>query len=128
MYAWEGAKKIFMRTPKLNDVLEAMHHDEFDEKSEDEKDEDKEIVLVENIPANDTGAKTQKSDELKPEKFRMFPSVAPLLEDTSPDTKISVIKGNHAVFLCLNIPSYMGGGCNPWAKSKGMNSMYISIL
>jgi hypothetical protein len=35
------------------------------------------------------------------------------------NSKVSVIKGNHAVFLCLNIPSYMGGASDPWHTSKG---------
>jgi len=40
----------------------------------------------------------------------------------SENKKASLIKGNHSVFLCLNIPSYMGGASDPWHTSKGIFS------
>lgn len=33
----------------------------------------------------------------------------------------TIIKGDPSVFLCLNVPSYMGGAKNPWGASKGMH-------
>jgi len=39
--------------------------------------------------------------------------------DAQTHMNVSVIKGNPSVFLCLNIPSYMGGASDPWRSSKG---------
>jgi len=40
-----------------------------------------------------------------------------MIEDTPKHA--TIIKGNPSVFLCLNVPSYMGGAENPWGKAKG---------
>jgi len=39
--------------------------------------------------------------------------------DAQTHMNVSVIKGNPSVFLCLNIPSYMGGASDPWKSSRG---------
>ena len=37
------------------------------------------------------------------------------------------LKGNPINLICLNIPSYMGGGSNPWATSKGKIGLLSKI-
>ena len=60
--------------------------------------------------------------EFAKDGFVMYPNIH--LEQARVDAKthmiVSVIKGNPSVFLCLNIPSYMGGASNPWKASKGL--------
>jgi len=109
VYCCEGIKKMFLKTPKVNDVLEVIHQDQ----------------EIEGAAAHDPGA--QQVAQVVGENFSLYPSAyskkgpkEPNNASPSENKKISLIKGNHAVFLCLNIPSYMGGASDPWhtAKSK----------
>ncbi len=66
----------------------------------------------------------QQVEEVFGENFSLYPSqgsqVTQISNPSHPHhSQASLIKGNHAVFLCLNIPSYMGGASDPWHKSKG---------
>ena len=129
VYAWEGFKKLFVSTPKLNDILEHVHHGESDneqdkKREEEEEEKQNEILVLEGKSSSDKSINSQKSLELTTtHNFRLFPSIANVPENFSATSKVSVLRGDHAVFLCSNIPSYMGGS-SPWKNSKGAMTLY----
>jgi len=105
VYAWEGFKKFFTKTPRLNDIVENIQNVKI-------IDEGEEVPLKE--------VKMEKM-QYTSDDFLMYPNNG--LEMARADSKtymnVSVIKGNPSVFLCLNIPSYMGGASDPWRSAKG---------
>lgn len=191
VYAWEGAKQLFLRNPKVNDVLDEMSQYMPDEEEtgqvkpdnealdkeevlnkeeilgpireespeqeevhevhtpneaqrrvreeinkeareeegptkEEKQQKEEEIILVEEHPVTDGGVKAHDSEGMIEEGFKLYPS-SRLQEKAEGSSKVSVIQGNHGVFLCLNIPSYMGGASDPWATSKGIYIMVIHL-
>jgi len=110
VYFCEGIKKAFLKTPKVNDVLEVVHQEP--------------TALEQTESLHDPAA--QQVEQVIGENFTLYPSKGSQMTQaaagngtgTAPSSH-SLIKGNHAVFLCLNIPSYMGGASDPWHKSKG---------
>jgi diacylglycerol kinase (ATP) len=105
VYAWEGFKKFFKKTPKVNDIVENLQTLRIGPNGEE-------------IPIRE-----MKLDEPEnaDDDFLIYPKVG--LEEAKTDKKIfknvSIIKGNPSVFLCLNIPSFMGGASDPWKSSRG---------
>jgi len=107
VYCWEGFKKFFTKTPRVNDVVENIQ------------------VLKITPDGQEVPLKQAKEIdeqlEFAKDDFLMYPNIQ--VEQAKVDAKthmnVSVIKGNPSVFLCLNIPSYMGGASNPWKASKG---------
>jgi len=107
VYCWEGFKKFFTKTPRVNDVVENIQ-----------------VLKItpdgQEVPMKDA-KEIDEQIEFAKDDFMMYPNIH--LEQARVDAKthmnVSVIKGNPSVFLCLNIPSYMGGASNPWKASKG---------
>ena len=92
-YAWEGVKKCFQKTLRMNDIISYMWLVKGDEDS---------IVNEEMIDLKSrTKEVTFKTKGLKVRN-----------EQLVRDRNI-FLKGNPVNIICLNIPSYMGGGSNP---------------
>jgi len=107
VYCWEGMKKMFSNTFRVNHILHTVeHYKEEDPESPEVNDDDGKNKSISKIEFNN-------------EKFLLFPSAH---KDQKP-THSQVMKGNPSVFLCLNIPSYMGGASNPWAAAKGKSGV-----
>lgn len=107
VYCWEGFKKNFSKTPRVNDVVENIQVVKMTESGEE-------------IPLKQTKEMDQQF-EFDDHDFLMYPGIhiEKAKEDAQTHKNVSVIKGNPSVFLCLNIPSYMGGASDPWRTSKG---------
>jgi len=107
VYCWEGFKKFFTKTPRVNDVVENIQVLKITPNGQE--------LSVKEAKEIDEQIEFAKDD------FVMYPGIH--IEQARVDAKthmnVSVIKGNPSVFLCLNIPSYMGGASNPWKSSKG---------
>jgi len=105
VYCWEGFKKIFTKTPRLNEIVDNIQN----------------IKIIDD--GQEAPLKEIQREEVQPtnDDFLMYPKseIKNAREDGKVYTNVTVIKGNPSVFLCLNIPSYMGGASDPWRSSRG---------
>jgi len=105
VYFWEGLKKLVKKTPRLNDVVDN----------------------IESLKVHQNGKEMNWREvnidemEFTADDFLMYPgsNQAKATDDGKVHKNVSVIKENPSVFLCLNIPSFMGGASDPWRCSKG---------
>jgi len=108
IYAWEGFKRIFFGTLRVNHLLHRI-----EEYKETDLEQHNDLKTDDSTPPPQD--RSIDKIEYSGREFLLYPSG--LREDTPKHA--SIIKGNPSVFLCLNVPSYMGGAVNPWGRSKG---------
>jgi diacylglycerol kinase (ATP) len=99
VYCWEGFKKIFIKTFKTNHILHRVETYQVPDNKEQPA-EEQNLKKIEYKGGND---------------FLLYPSANK--DEKAPHA--SIIKGDPSVFLCLNVPSYMGGASSPWSAAKG---------
>eukprot|EP01016_Furgasonia_blochmanni_P036211 TRINITY_DN4104_c0_g1_i20.p1 TRINITY_DN4104_c0_g1~~TRINITY_DN4104_c0_g1_i20.p1 ORF type:complete len:238 (+),score=83.39 TRINITY_DN4104_c0_g1_i20:64-714(+) len=105
VYCWEGFKKMFLRTSKVKQVVEAVHvtQTEFDmNKSANfellEEGNKLSTLFSTSDPRKNSVTEEQKENHSAPASF---------------------LAGNPVCMVCLNIGSYAGGGSDPWGTARG---------
>jgi diacylglycerol kinase (ATP) len=106
VYCWEGFKKMFLSTAKINSIIEGVKRFKTDEAHD-------ENLNIEDI-ALDEDCKQNIEYILLP-KHQKNPAI-----NTAPTDETKMyLKDDPSVLLFLNIPSFMGGASDIWRESKG---------
>jgi len=104
VYCWEGFKKFFVKTAKINSILEGIRSCKQEETHEGEESPGVEEIQL------DMGTPNQP--------YLLLPR-SKLPKSAQAIGTGNYLKDDPSSLLFLNIPSFMGGACDAWRSSKG---------
>ena len=143
VYAWEGLKKMCIKTSRVNSVLENVEimHEDYNVIDEEAillfyliiiplifKMSHMDINIEDLVNKRDilfsTKSVFQEAEIQNPEK-KPAENLEMNMNENQPlpkkGKKLPKIQGNPVSLLCLNINSYMGGGSDVWRECRGID-------